>query len=304
MFMKSEHYIDKIISQINKEDNIDSLMNLYENVLGDNFPIIRYVYGTNSKLIRCRINQKDKRFVNVSELTYPQADLLKSFGRANIPGQPMFYACSFPQDQETYPPRLVGVMESSSFYRDLQSEGRQRITCSLWTNNRPLSLVVLPFSADYARACDDVVYIREQWENATNTYLGDDYKIKLLEYMGQLLSIDMDDETCYKNIASFINYLMFYNKKTKTADGILYPSVKAAGNSFNMALKPKVADEVLSILGGGIMHLIKNKDDCSLLMYQHFNVDKNLLLYRERTSKDKKEYNYFNRKYKYLPLIN
>lgn len=292
------------VNEINHEDSIDGLMKVFQNVFKGEVPILKYIYGAHSKLIRCRINENHKNFNNVSELSYPPSGIIGSFGRANIPYQSMFYACSFPHDMETYPPRLVGLMESSAFYRNVNSIGRQRLTCSLWINKLPLNLIALPFSEKYEQACTDVSDIRMIWEKKKSSLNANGLQVDLLEYMGRLLADDVEDDKEYKVIASFVYFLLFHNDETKTADGILYPSVRAAGNSFNMALKPNVVDEKLKIVEGCVMHLIKDKDNASLAIYQHFDVKGDKILYRERTPNEKKIYNFLNRERKYPPLIN
>ena len=61
-------------------------------------------------------------------------------------------------------------------------------------------------------------------------------------------------------IANFVNYLLNVNMKTKDSDGIIYPSVPAQGNGFNVAIKPNVADTKIRFVGASLCHLLKQRD--------------------------------------------
>ena len=65
--------------------------------------------------------------------------------------------------------------------------------------------------------------------------------MELIQYMSNEISKDFASDHEYMIIANFVNYLLNVNMKTKDSDGIIYPSVPAQGNGFNVAIKPNVA---------------------------------------------------------------
>lgn len=69
------------------------------------------------------------------------------------------YACSFPNTNEVdIPlPRIVSLLETSSFFKDKDSVGIERTTVSRWEVTETLNLSALPFGEEYTRPCPDVL---------------------------------------------------------------------------------------------------------------------------------------------------
>ena len=109
--------ITDLLDGINaKNENTDELYEIFRMVKDFDYPVVRFVIYGGSGLIRQRINKKGEEFDEVSELNYPPFDCVTGYERANVPYQPMFYACSFPtdyNDENTPPPRVVSLQETS-----------------------------------------------------------------------------------------------------------------------------------------------------------------------------------------------
>lgn len=91
----------------------------------------------------------------------------------------------------------------------------------------------------------------------------------------------------YFIIANFVNYLLNVNKKTKGADGILYPSVPAGGAGFNVAIKPTVVDERIKFVGAGLCHLLKKETQSYLhVMKQSVSVENGVIIYEDKNMND------------------
>lgn len=88
----------------------------------------------------------------------------------------------------------------------------------------------------------------------------------MVEYMAKEIGKTFSSNLEYFKIANFINYLLHVNKKTKNVDGIIYPSVPAAGAGFNVALKPK---EKVQFKGASLCHLLKKKEQSYLTVMNH-----------------------------------
>lgn len=161
------------------------------------------------------------------------------YERANLPFQPMFYACSFPtnyNDETVPPPRVVSLQETSSFFKDKTSCGIERCTVSRWEVTKEIELVAMPFLADYKMACDMIQEIKNAWNKALNDNDVNPDGRELIEYMAVEMGKTFNSNVEYFKIANFVNYLLNVNEKTKGVDGIIYPSVPAAGSGFNVSV--------------------------------------------------------------------
>lgn len=112
-----------------KKENTEELYEVFRLVPDYELPVLRFYLYSGAKLIRQRVNLKGKDFTSVRDLSYPPANCIKSYERANVPFQPMFYACCFPGGygvDDVPPPRVVALMETSSFYKDVEASGIER----------------------------------------------------------------------------------------------------------------------------------------------------------------------------------
>lgn len=248
--------LNRIISSPN---NTEELYRIFKSINDYDLPVIRFYMPEDTFLLRQRINEKGKEFYLVSDLYYPPAIYLKNYGRANLPFQSMFYACSFPVDSSAPYPRMLTLMETSDFMKDTDSCGIERATCSKWRTKSDVELVVLPFYEHYERACADIQYIQALWdEGVKKTEINPDAK-ELVDYMSKEISKQITDSEDYFKCANFVNYLLYVNEKTKNADGIMYPSVPAAGGGFNVVLKKESADKKIEFVSAAMCYLAKNK---------------------------------------------
>ena len=222
---------------------IQRLYSVFGSISDYEIPIVRYTLYPGSSLIRQRVNKLGQNFTHVSELSYPPPSVTP-MERANLPGHPMFYACTFPSEinNQAPIPRAIALEETSSFMRDKSKSGIERATVSRWLVAENIELVALPYTGTYERACPDLKIIKEKWIEAVSKGKVLDDPLELVHYMAEEISRNFEDKERYFRIANFVNYLLTINKKTKDADGIIYPSVPAQGAGFNVAIKPEVAD--------------------------------------------------------------
>lgn len=279
------------------DENTEELYDIFRMVEDFDFPVIRFNIYSGSGLIRQRVNKKGEDFDNVSELNYPPFDCVIGYERANVPYQPMFYACSFPadyNDENTPPPRVISLQETSSFFRDKSASGIERSTVSRWEVVKDLELVALPFLADYTMACKDIKTIKDDWNEAVKTNTLNQDGLELVEYMAREIGKTFKRNVDYFKIANFVNYLLNVNEKTNGVDGIIYPSVPAAGSGFNVAIKPTVVNEKIRFVGASLSHLLKKGEESYLhVMNKSISVEDGHITYQENVMSDeeKKMYN-------------
>lgn len=253
----------------NSEKNIDELYSVFNSIDGNTIPMIRVSIDVGAFVVRQRINIKDQSFSNVSDLSYPPVHCCKSYGRANLPYHPMFYCCSFSTEKDAPLPRYVTLLETSDFIKDTESTGIQRSTCSRWDVIDRLELLALPFSDNYERTIAEIKQIKDEWkELTTKTNINKD-ALELVNYMSNEISKNSTGDIDYFKIANFIYYLLYINKNTCNYDGVIYPSVAAAGEGFNVVLKPESADKKLSFNAASLCYLIKKCKKAELYVVNH-----------------------------------
>lgn len=198
--------ITDLLDAINvANENTEELYEIFRMVTDFDYPVIRFNIYSGSGMIRQRVNKKGEDFEKVSELSYPPFDCVTGYERANVPYQPMFYACSFPtdyNDENTPPPRVVSLQETSSFFRDKVASGIERSTVSRWEVVKDLELVALPFLADYTMACKDIKTIKDDWNEAVKTNTLNQDGLELVEYMAREIG---------KTFASNVEYFKIAN---------------------------------------------------------------------------------------------
>lgn len=286
--------ITELLDAINVVDeNTEELYEIFRMVEDFDFPVIRFDIYSGSGLIRQRVNKKGEEYDKISELNYPPLNCVIGYERANVPYQPMFYACSFPSDYNdanTPPPRVVSLQETSSFFRDKAASGIERSTVSRWEVVTDLKLVALPFLADYSMACKDIMTIKEEWNKAVEDNTLNQEGLELVEYMAREIGKTFTSNVEYFKIANFVNYLLNVNEKTKDADGIIYPSVPAAGSGFNVAIKPSVVDKKIRFVRAGLCHLLKKGEQSYLhVMKQSVSVENGVITYEDKNMNDEEK---------------
>ena len=234
------------------------LYNIFYSVPDFEIPIVRYSIYPGSSLIRQRVNKKRESFKNIAEIYYPPASVTP-MERANLPGNPMFYACSFPSEitDQSPIPRVIALEETSSFMRDTSQSGIERATVSRWNIIARIDLIALPYIGTYNRACPDLLRVKEKWEKTISQGVIPQDALELVNYMAEEISKDFSDRNQYFKIANFVHYLLKINQKTRDADGIIYPSVPARGVGFNVAIKPESADAKIRFSNASECHLLK-----------------------------------------------
>lgn len=261
--------IDKLKEITSSTENAQQLLSVFNSINPFSIPIIRFFIETGTFVVRQRINPIGKNFTNISELSYPPKNCCLEYGRANIPNHPMFYCCSFPSDHNAPEPRYTTLLETSTFIHEKESRGIERSTFSRWDVIKRLNLIALPFSTQYERTFDDIIQIQEAWEKEVTTVPVNKEALELVEYMSNEMASNVVNGTEHFKTACFVYYLLYVNDKTKDADGIIYPSVAAAGEGFNIALKPDVADYKLKFTIASLCYLVKDKMEATLYGVNH-----------------------------------
>lgn len=277
--------LDKITTP--DEEGIEALYALFRSIKDYEIPIVRKSVYVGESFIRQRNNVKGCRFTNISELSYPPASMTK-MGRANIDGNPLFYACSFPLEvNERNPiPRYTSVLETSNIIWDRNMSGIERATISRWKVVKELDLIALPFIGEYSKPCSELIEVVKMWQLKCIGSIPKD-ALELMLYMAREIAKEFTESWEYFKIANFVYYLLYMNMKTNDADGIIYPSVATQGAGLNVALKPCAVDNKLKFSNASICHVVKRGNDAKVFTISDLIVDEyGLITYKDKKLED------------------
>ena len=283
---------ERLDSLSSSEENIQELYSIFNSVDGNALPLIRFYINEGAFVIRQRINPKGNDISLISELSYPPVLFCKEYGRANLPYHPMFYCCSFSSDGDAPLPRFLTLLETSEYIKDTESTGIERATCSRWDVIEKLDLLALPFSSSYKRTTKEIEQIKAEWEKERNNKNINKEALELIEYMSNEIAKNITNNKDYFKIANFVNYLLYINIRTKDSDGIIFPSVAAEGQGFNVVLKPEAADSKLKFGGASLCYLVKNGKKAHLVIVNH-SIGKNedgTLIFEKNKEFDEEKY--------------
>lgn len=261
------------------KENAEELYSIFRMVDGTSLPMIKMVIPAYSTFVRQRPNLDVGQYNYISELQYPPA-LSTSYGRANIPYNPMFYSCAGSNRDDNNDVVLLGtsILESSKFARDINGIGKEMFTSSIWKCRRDLSLLALPFSEELESPCNEIRVIQGEWKlKIESGYVNSDAK-ELVQYMSTEISRELHGKDYFK-ISNFVYWLLFQNESTRCADGIIYPSIKAQGKCFNIALKPAVVDESLIMKDALMIQLSKRQRDMKCRVVQYGTINGKMVQY-------------------------
>lgn len=251
------------------DDGIKKLYSIFNSIDFYSMPIIRFYIDKGTFVIRGRINLRGEDYNCISDLSYPPVGCCKEYGRANIPYHPMFYCCSFPSDCNAPIPRYITFLETSKFIKEKEGRGIERITFSRWDIIYRLNLLALPFSRSYKRSFRDIQQIQMEWEKESKKESVNKSALEIVEYMSKEIASQKDNNIGYFKVAHFVYFLLYINDKTSETDGIIYPSVAADGEGFNIALKPETVDNKLRFSGASLCYHVKDKMESTIYGVSH-----------------------------------
>ncbi len=215
---------------------------------------------------RGRIHSIDEILTCEKDLTYrTDFENIKKFGRANMPGQSLFYGAFRSSDIEY--PRLVNLMELSEVLRNNEGiDSEFRLTVGRWRIKKEFEVAELVFNEKYLENSD----IKSKIDYHENLLM-EQFPDKQAE--AQALMRFFTDEFAKKEITSHFDYmiscaytdLVMHNSERRMA-GVAYPSVRADYKAFNVALAPHIVDSCLELEMAAMFRVITQKDKHNYLI--------------------------------------
>lgn len=213
-------------------ENIKNLLNKIE------FPLPIFSYPKDSRFVRTRAHSNgEDYFENIDDLSYRKdVENIKKFGRANEPGQPMFY-CS---NDDT-----LSFIETSHIVRNLEAKEFEYSTNSLWIAKEELKLISF-LNNDYSRGKNtDLDLMSNSFEAVLSLQNDENTRVinNLFKFISKEFSdIAINDFNQYKITCAITNYIF---DCSENIDGILYPSTLYPTKGFNFVFKPSTVDSKL-----------------------------------------------------------
>jgi len=231
-------YTEKVQAAIEKIEAIDFNQSIaYDSVIDaiksiGEIPRFHYLVNSNEVVYRSRPNDEKDYYDKISEISYPPAEKVTKFKRANKLEQPVFY-CS-DKRPTSYAELLYELAES------VQEGDTLSITLSLWQLAIDLEVVLIinptdtlqtEYSLKHKNAVEGLLKDLDE-DTKTGTIL-------LYEYFGKRFAEDARNNTSVYIITSaFANTII-----SDDVHGIMYPSVPLLEKGFNIAFSTKDVDD-------------------------------------------------------------
>lgn len=253
--------IDELIKQFRDIDltsyperDIRDLFNKLGPIAG-----INVTYHKGKVVTRARPNYDGEEFRQKQEFSFKPQKHNTTYQRASTPRKTMFYATSIPdklEPGELDNMRVIGLAETVPFLRNpkIQS-GYQKISFGLWEVVEDINLVAIVHKDTYHRESNYTRELVGAYKNYIKNVSLDiaDKSLKFFTYLA--------DEFAKEEIKDDYDYIIsaIFSELTvkQNLDGVIYPSVRAAGKGFNIAISPEATRKLKLIVAG----------ECSVVKY-------------------------------------
>lgn len=197
-------------------------------------------YSKNHRFVRTRVHKEGEDFfTNVSDLSYRKdVQNIKTFGRANEPGQSFFY-CS--NDDS------LSLFETSEIARAQENKQFEYSTNGLWIAKEDLCVVNVLTNDDIRGKHKEIDDLSVDFEKLLANQ--NDKAAAAVRELYQFISKEFsrfaeNDTNHYKITAAFTNYVF----DIKDVDGIMYPSTIVTNKGFNFVFKQSTVENKLKFI--------------------------------------------------------
>lgn len=214
------------------------------------FGIVGFVALTLHKgktIVRARPNDLDETFKTISELSYKPSRFNDNYQRASTPFMTMFYGCVVPENIENCEiesARVTAVLEASKLYRRGIKSGEEKITFSLWTVIKDIPLIAIVYNQDFVKTSPQAneLYLAYQSFLKQNNA----YDILKNNSITEFLAFEFGKSETPNDFDYIISALFCELVVQKGFAGVYYPSVRAEGKGFNVAIHPDFVDSCMN----------------------------------------------------------
>jgi RES domain len=235
---KEADFVIDLLNQAKNTSSIESyvyIKNILDNILIP-LPVRQIPKGTRLARSRGHLNG-ERLFEKVSDLSY-RTDIqnIKTFGRANEPGQSMFY-CS---DNHK-----IAFIETSQITRENIAKDFELMTTSVWVADKDLLAVNIISNDEIRGQNQHLDLMSKDFEQIIEKEGTEKAKVvhKVLHFLSKEFTRKANgDPNAYKISCAFTNYVF---NNLPLIDGILFPSTLYTTEGINFVFKPNSVDDKL-----------------------------------------------------------
>ncbi|MGF7138317.1 hypothetical protein [Roseimarinus sediminis] len=225
------------------------------------FGVMTTTLHAGKRIIRVRPSENTS-FKTISELSYKPQILNTTYQRASTPNMTMFYGAIVPEilgKSEPTTARITTLYEVSNFVRDSETMGEKKFTFSAWDVIEDVTLISLIHHKNFERPTKLSIELQQKYKELT--VMNPDFKIPSIEissFLANEFAKDVKTDSDYKISAAYAEI------SSEKYDGVLYPSMRLAGEGINIAIKPESVDNKLTFVGAVECTVYKNKKNVYL----------------------------------------
>ena len=223
------------------------------------FGLIELRLHPTNEFIRARTLKDDETVHVTKDLSYCPNHLNTTYQRASTPNRTMFYGVLV---QPEFTPngflamgRATGLLESWPPMRDKESKGIQKIAYGKWTNTRDIRLAAIVYNDQFAGNNPKMEMLHGAFKRHVQEMHG--FADETLAITG-FLANEYSKEPIPTHYDYMLSAIFTEIAIEKGFDGVLYPSVRTAGQGLNIAITPDFVDQFMELRAAGECTVLKN----------------------------------------------
>lgn len=233
-------------------DEINSIMKEF-----GNFGVVVMTLHAGKSIIRARPNEPTETFKTVSELSFKPAKFNTTFQRASTPNTTMFYGCVVPEnlaEGELDNARVTAIFEASKLYRQEIESGEEKITFSRWTVTKDIPLIAIVYHKDFINNSSHTNELHTAYQTFLKNNPND---IANSNTVTEYLASEFAKKETPHDYDYLISALFTEIALSQGFAGVYYPSVRAEGKGFNVAIHPDFVNSNMKAIVSGECSLYK-----------------------------------------------
>lgn len=196
-------------------------------------------------IIRARPNETNQTFSLISDISYKPAKFNTTYQRASTPHTTMFYGCVVPENiakDEFDNARVTAVLEASKLYREGIEDGEEKITFSRWTVTKDIPLIAIVYHKDFINNSSHTSELYSAYQSFLQSSPADLINSNIIT---EFLASEFAKSETQNEFDYLISALYTELVVQQGYAGVYYPSVRAGGKGFNVAIHPYFVDNCM-----------------------------------------------------------
>lgn len=221
------------------------------------FGVVVMTLHEGKTIIRARPNEPNETFKNISELSYKPANFNTTYQRASTPNNTMFYGCVVPEniaEGELNNARVTAIFEASKLYRREIENGEEKITFSRWTVTKDIPLIAIVYHKDFINNSSHTNELHTAYQAFLKSNPQD---IANSNTVTEYLASEFAKKETPNDYDYLISALFTEVALSQGFAGVYYPSVRAEGKGFNVAIHPDFVNSSMKAIVSGECSLYK-----------------------------------------------